>query len=68
MSGISPSTITRCPRMKRQISRWNFAQARTNPRVAWCEIGSVTIAPIEQMLLIRTKAIQNRIERTRAIG
>ena len=46
----------------------DLIQRCTNPRVAWCEIGSVTTAPIEQMLLIRTKAIQNRIERTRAMA
>ena len=46
--------------MKRQISRWNFAQARTNPGVAWCESGSVTTAPVEQRLL--KMGIRDRME------
>jgi hypothetical protein len=34
MSGMSPSTTIVWPRTKRQITRWNCAQMRTNQIVA----------------------------------
>lgn len=65
--GMSPSMTIVWPSRKRQKMRCAFAQMRTKKIVPQCEIGSAITPPIDEMLLITKKAIQNRIERNRAM-